>query len=220
MPRKNLALVGGKPLIWWTIAAALGAEQPKRVIASTDAEDIAEVAKEMGAEVPFMRPWELALDDTPGVASVVHAAMWLDENENYRTAFVMHLPPTSPLRTSVDIDRAVELAVRTKADSVVSVTPAQHHPYWVKRLDDEGRMSEFVALERPVESRQGLPEAYALNGAIYMARWEVLVEDRSFYKRRTYGYVMPPERSLDLDTAWDMHLADLLLRDRGQVERD
>ncbi len=220
MPRKNLAPVGGKPLIWWTIKAALKGDYPRRVIVSTDDEEIAQTASEIGAEVPFIRPTDLAQDDTPGVAPVVHAAQWLEKHESYRSEFVMHLQPTSPLRTSEDIDAVIALALRLEADAVVSVTPAHHHPYWLKQLDQNGRISDFTPLEHPVESRQGLPDLYALNGTIYLARRHVLLKDQSFYKRKTFGYVMPPERSLDIDTKWDLYLADLVLRDQNRVGRD
>ena len=209
--RKNLVRVGNQPLIWWTIEAALGSRYCSRPVMSTDDGEIARVASAMGAEVPFLRPVKLARDETPGIAPALHAIRWLDENQGYQPDLVMLLQPTSPLRTAEDIDAAVELALDTSADAVVSVTPTHHHPYWLKRLDKRGRMSDFIPQERPVESRQGLPALYALNGAIYLARREVLLEDESFYKRRTYGYLMPPERSLDIDTAWDLHMADLIL---------
>ena len=213
VPRKNLARVGNRPLMWWTIKAALGSKYCSRLVVSTDDGEIARAGSQMGAEVPFLRPAELAQDDTPGSAPALHATRWLDEHQGYQPDFVMLLQPTSPFRTTEDIDAAVELALNTGADAVVSVTPTHHHPYWLKRLDESGRMSDFMALEHPAEGRQTLPKLYALNGAIYLARREVLLEDESFYKRRTYGYPMPPERSLDIDTAWDLHVADLVLRE-------
>lgn len=215
VPRKNLAPAGGKPLIWWTVAAAKGAAVSGRIIISTDDQEIATAVQNMGVEAPFLRPAELARDDTPGAASVVHAARWLEEHEGYRPDYVMHLQPTSPLRTAEDIDGAVDLAEHKAADAVVSVTLAADHPYWMKSVGPDGRMRDYVNQEKKVENRQALPEIFALNGAIYLARREVLLEDGDFYGRDTYAYVMPEERSLDVDTPWDLHLADLVLRERS-----
>ncbi len=161
-----------------------------------------------------MRPADLAQDDTPGIEPVLHAAHWLNENDGYRPDLIMLLQPTSPLRIPEDIDRAIELIREKKADAVVSVTPVEEHPYLMKRIDGAGRMTDFIKLEQPIDRRQDLPEIYVLNGAIYLARYEVLVEQKTFYTDNTLSLVMPVERSLDIDTPWDLYLADLILKDR------
>ena len=214
VPLKNIAQVGNKPLIAYTIAAALGAEGVDRVIVSTNSHRIARIATSFGAEVPFLRPRRFAKDDTPGFLPIFHAIQWLEEHEGYRPDYVMCLQPTSPLRTSEDIESAIHLAKEKNADSVVSVTPAKHHPYWMKFVDSEGRASDFAPLVRPISRRQGLPLVYAVNGAIYLARRDVLIGRRTWYTECTYAYIMPEERSLDIDTPWDLNVADLVLRRR------
>lgn len=218
--KKNTAPVGGKPLIYWTIAAALQSRMLSRVIVSTDDAEIAAVARAAGAEVPFMRPAELARDDTPGIAPILHAIDWFAQAEAYSPDAVMCLQPTSPLRTVEDIDNAIELARRSDADAVVSGVVAAQHPYWMKQTDASGRVRPFLELETPPTRRQDLPTVYALNGALYLARRTVLIERKTWYTDRTYLYIMPEERSLDIDTPWDLHLADLVLAARHHNATD
>lgn len=209
-----------RPLIAWTIDAALASPSIDRVVVSTDDAGIAEVARAQGAEVPFMRPPELAQDETPGIEPVLHGINWLDENQGYRTEYVMLLQPTSPLRTWQDIEKAVELASAKQADSVLSVTPADNHPYRMKLVDSEGRMKDFRRAPRRGIQRQELPPVYGLNGAIYLVKRQVLLQRRSWFGDRTYAYVMEPKQSLDIDTPWDLYLAELILRDRQKSCRE
>lgn len=217
VPGKNVALVGGKPLIVWTIETARAARTLDRLVVSTDSPAIADVAAAHGAETPFLRPSELAKDDTPGIDPILHAVRWLEEREGYRPDIVVALQPTSPLRTAADIDAAVALCGSHEVEAVVSVTPAGQHPYWMKRIDEWGYLHDLDSLEPTgsVLRRQDLPLVYALNGAIYLARRDLLLRRRTWYGDRTRAYVMPPGRSLDIDTPWDLHLADLLLSDRS-----
>jgi len=201
-------------MIGWTIEAALSAEGLDRVVVTSEDPEIIEVARACGADVPFVRPAELSEDDTPGMEPVVHALQWLEEEEGYLPDWVLLLQPTSPLRTAGDIDAAIRLAEERGADSVVSVTEAADHPWWTKRLDEQGRLHDFVEQTGGAVRRQELPDAFALNGAIYLARRELLLRERSWYFERTLAYVMPPQRSLDIDTPWDFELADLVLGSR------
>ena len=208
VPMKNLARVAGAPLIAYTIRAAQGAHIVDRVVVSTDSQQIAEVSRELGAEVPFLRPAELARDDTPGIAPLIHAIKSLDEQFDW----VFLLQPTSPLRTAADIEAAWKIANERDALAVVSVTPAERHPYWARRMDEQGRLIDFLKAESPITRRQDLPPAFFLNGAIYLARRQFLVEKQTWYSDRTYGYVMPAERSIDIDSPWDLHLVNLILQ--------
>jgi len=165
-----------------------------------------------------MRPARLAQDHTPGVAPALHAAQWLLENEGYQPDLIMLLQPTSPLRIPEDIDKAVELARETGADAVVSVTQVEAHPYWMKWRHPDGTLEDFLKVDQPVERRQNLPEVYVLNGAIYLVRTEMLMEQKTFHTANTFSLVMPVERSLDIDTPWDLYLADLILKDRRRNE--
>ncbi len=211
---KNIRQVAGKPLIAWTIAAASESRVCQRIIVSTDSPEIADAARQHGAEIPFMRPAELATDDASGTDPVLHAVRWLDLHENFAPEWVMLLQPTSPLRTSLDIRRAVALAEEKNADAVVSVAPVEDHPFWMKRIDADGCLEDFIRLEKPFNRRQDLPEVYALNGAIYLVHRTVLLGQETLFPPRTHALVMPRERSLDVDTPWDLYLADLILKDR------
>lgn len=214
VPGKNTALVAGKPLIVWTIEAALGSGCLDRILVSTDGAEIAAIARDAGAETPFHRPAELARDDTPTTDVVFHAAAWLEEHQGYQPTAVMVLQPTTPLRTAEDIMAGLKLLDDRQADSVVGICEVAHHPFWMKRLLADGRIEDFLPQDRVPPRRQELPAAYALNGALYVARRAPLLAQRTFMLPHTCGYVMPPERSLDVDTRWDLELADFALTRR------
>ena len=133
VPRKNVKRLAGKPLLAWTVEAALRALRLDRVIVSTDSPEIAEIARSYGADVPFMRPASLAQDDTPAMEPILHALRWLEANEDYRPDYAAMLQAISPLRTTRNIDEAFELAEEADALSVVSVCPVVEHPFWMKR---------------------------------------------------------------------------------------
>jgi CMP-N-acetylneuraminic acid synthetase len=215
MPRKNILPLAGKPLIAWTIEAARSSRFLSRVLLSTDAPEIAAVAAAWGAEIPFMRPAELAGDTTPHVLVVEHAIRWLEEAEGSRPEYVLMLQPTSPLRTAEDIDGVITFAREREAIAVVSVSPMDRHPYLSKRILADGTLAEFVTSDIAYLRRQDLPPAYALNGALYLNRSDSLLRDHTFVPPGVLGYVMPPERSLDVDTLWDFHLVEMILRDRS-----
>lgn len=208
---KNIQLLRGHPLIEYSIEAARRAASIDRVIVSTDSAKIATMAASLGAEAPFLRPPELAQDDTPGIDPILHAVEWLRDQERYQPDLVCCLQPTSPLRTAADIDAALAVAAAKRADAVVSVTAALQHPRWMKCVDADGRVSDFLPGATPVARRQDLPPVFALNGAIYLGRTDVLLSRRTWYTERTYAYIMPAERSLDIDTAWDLALAEWAL---------
>jgi len=208
---KNIRPLCGRPLIAWTIEAARQSNSLSQIIVSTDDSEIAHIAQAWGAEVPFLRPAELARDDTPGFATVLHTIEWIETTFQYQPDLIILLQPTSPLRTAQDIQAAIRLHYEKGADSVVSICPVHQHPFWMKQLDEEGRMRDFIAQIQPVSNRQDLSSVYALNGAIYLARRDVLKQRKTWYTERTYGYVMPAERSLDIDTLWDWRLVEILL---------
>lgn len=207
IPRKNIKLIAGKPLIVWTIEAALRSSLLDAVVVSTDDPEIAEVARQAGAEVPFMRPSKLAEDQTPGLDPVLHA---LDQLPQYDS--VLLLQPTSPLRTTEDIDACLRLAMQQKASSVVSVSEADTHPYWTYRMTEDQALRKFVDAE-PVARRQDLPQAVALNGAMYFADVNWLRRSGSLIGTETLAYVMARERSVDLDTPLDWKFTELLLKE-------
>jgi len=213
IPGKNIRRLGGTPLIAWTIDAARSSTRVNRVIVTTESPEIMKIAVDFGADVPFQRPIELAQDDTPGVEPILHAVRWLIENEGYHPDFLCCLQPTSPFRTGDDIDQAITLAIQKNADSVVSVVPLNHNPNWMQVMDNNGRLTDFISGGTAINSRQEMDPVYELNGAIYLIRTDVLLEYRTFFLKNTLGYVMPQERSLDIDTPWDFHLAEMIVRE-------
>ena len=218
IPRKNLALLANKPLLAWTVEVALESASLDRVVISTDDPEIAEVGKKFGAEVPFLRPAELATDISPSLDVILHAIHWLDDNEKYRPDYVLLLQPTSPLRTAADIRESIKLALAKQADSVVSVCESHQHPLWMKGVNDEGRLIDLYPQSAAPARRQDLYPVFALNGAIYLALRTFLLSERAFISDCTYAYVMPENRSLDVDTPWDLYLANLILNDREHRE--
>lgn len=212
LPRKNILRLAGKPLVAYTIEAALGASLLDRFVVSTDDEEIARVSRQYGADVPFLRPQELAQDETSIYPTLIHAVQWLGQHEKWHADYILLLQPTSPLRTSTDIDGAIRLALERDADGVVSLSEVKQHPYQMKRLTEDGSIRHFIPQSKAIDRRQELPPVYAVNGAIYLVKRSVLLEQETFYTERTYAYLMPPERSLDIDSRWDFHLAELVLR--------
>jgi len=218
-------MLRGKPLLGWAIETALRAPSLERVVVSTEDPDIAAVARHYCAEVPFVRPSQLALDTTPGIEPVLHAVAWLEEHERYSPELVVLLQLTSPLAVADDIEASIEIARVKHADSVISVCEVHHHPYSTFKLNPDGTLAGFLdvdprELEKRYPRRQDLPVVYVENGAIHLAQRSALLHYRSFYGPRTCGYVMPRERSLDIDTLWDLRLAEWLLGQEDSNERD
>nr|WP_231701885.1 acylneuraminate cytidylyltransferase family protein [Crassaminicella thermophila] len=210
---KNIKYLIDKPLISYTIEAAKKSKYIDRIVVTTDDIEIKKVSEQFGVEVPFIRPKELAQDDTPGIEPIIHAVKWLEDNEGYRADYVINLQPTSPLRTSEDIDQAVEKLLNSNSISLVSVCESSEHPYWMKKIEN-GIMQSFLEVDIKNKNyrRQDLPKVYSLNGAIYMSTTENLVSNKSFYSENTLPYIMPKERSIDIDDMIDFKLAELTLR--------
>jgi CMP-N-acetylneuraminic acid synthetase len=209
IPRKNVRMLAGQPLIAWTIQAALASTRIDAVVVSTEDEEIAEVARNAGAEVPFMRPAKLSADDTPGIEPALHA---IEMPPAYDA--VLLLQPTSPLRTTADIDGVMALAAETNAPAIVSVCEAEDHPSWMYRLAPGGNLQRLFPGPN-VDRRQDLPKVFSLNGAIYFGRTEWLRAQRSFVGEGTIGYPMSVEDSVDIDGPLDWRLAEILLAERN-----
>ncbi|WP_084154156.1 acylneuraminate cytidylyltransferase family protein [Citrifermentans bremense] len=219
LPRKNVLPLAGKPLIAWSIEQARQAALLERVIVSTDDEEIAAVARALGAEVPFLRPAELARDATPHIDVIEHALLFLADSEGYRPEYVCTIQPTSPLRTPADLDQMVLLAYEKRADAVIAVSEAHDHPYLVRKMDMDGLLSPFMEAPIPYLRRQDLPPAYFVNGAGFVNRVCSLLEERTFYPPNGFGYAMPMERSLQIDTRLDFDLVEFLLLRRRENPR-
>lgn len=202
IPRKNLKPLAGKPLIAYTIETAIAAGL-QTVVVSTDDLEIAAEARNRGASVPFMRPTHLASDSASSVDVAIHCVNALDGD--YEA--IMLLQPTSPLRAPEDITQSLRLFKESRPEGVVSVCETHLRPHWVFALEDG-------FLKAPAVGEEGLHGPfYIVNGAIYIVRQEVLLEQRTFVPRLTVPYVMPKERSVDIDTMVDFRLAESLLHD-------
>lgn len=207
LPRKNVLPLGGKPLVAWSVAAGLAATSLSRLIISTDDPEIAEAARQAGCEVPFLRPPELAGDEIGVDAALVHA---LDAIGGHWNAVVL-MQATSPFRKALDIDACVDKLLKGDAPGVVSVTRAAKPPHWMYSLDAQDRLVSILPEFLQASRRQDLPPAYVPNGAVYAMRLPNFVQSRRFYEDGTQAYVMPPERSVDIDTPLDFAFAQALL---------
>jgi CMP-N,N'-diacetyllegionaminic acid synthase len=215
VPRKNLKLLGGKPLIVWSIEAARASTELDRCIVSTDDPEIADVARCHGAEVPFLRPAEYARDSTPDLPVFEHALAWLGEHEDYRPDVVVHLRPTLPFREARQIDEVVRKMCETGADCVKSVYREDHHPQKMWRLQEDGRLGPYqdTPLFRKYGSdlaRQTLPPVYWPAGLVDAIRREV-IERGSTMGEVVVPYEVDPDPCVDLDTERDFVIAEAVL---------
>jgi len=215
IPKKNIRVVGGKPLIAWTIEEALKSKHLSRVVVSTDSPEIASISKEYGAEVPFLRPAELAEDNSAHVRCVFHALDMLGQIDKDCFDAVCLLQPTSPLRLVEDIDGLLGMTQRRRPAAMVSVCEAVEHPYFARSLDAEGRLSPYITQDVEYPSKQNLPKVYFVNGAVYFNTVVSLRKDVGFYPAGVLGYEMPLERSLQIDCQHELNVGDLLLRQRA-----
>lgn len=219
IPRKNLQVLAGKPLVAHAVEAGLAARLVDRVLCSTDDEEIAEAARFAGAEVPFLRPAALAGDASEDWPVFVHALDWLDQNEDWRPDLVVNLRPTSPLRRPSHVDAAIELLLGTGAESVKAVSLARQHPHkmWVREQSGlvEPYLNTSFRLERgPDVPRAQLEDVYWQNGVVDVTRRDVILEQKRMIGQRVAGLVTDAADAIDIDTPLDLQLAALLLEQR------
>jgi CMP-N,N'-diacetyllegionaminic acid synthase len=217
IPGKNLKRLAGQPLLWHTLQSAAASASFDRVILSTDDHAIANFGRIHGCQVPFLRPAELAQDDTPHLPVLQHAVTWLKEQEGYRPDAVMILQPTSPLRRAEDIREAIRLLETTGADSVLTVSAVSPHvhPLRMLRVAEDGTARLYVSgapIRNRINRRQDLPPAWVMNGAIYVFRPAVLSGDSpSLYGERTVALPIPAPYDLSLDEPEDWDAAERAL---------
>ena len=213
VPRKNVRLLNGKPLLEYTAAAASEARSLCRLVISTDDAEIADVARRCGVDVPFMRPSELALDTSPTFPVLEHALVTLREQGDEFDAVCL-LQPTNPLRRASDIDACVEILRSTGADSVVSVLPVPHeyNPKWVYWRQNDGDLKISTGDAEPISRRQDLPPAFHRDGSVYVTRSETILTGKSLYGERVHGYEIDPRFSVNIDTEEDWKEAEDRLR--------
>lgn len=214
IPRKNVRSLAGKPLIAYTIIEAKKSKYIDKLIVSTDDEEIARISKEYGAEVPFMRPIELAQDETPSVNVLIHAVKFLEDNENFSPNIIVLFEPTSPLRTVEDIDNGIKKHLETGADSVVGVVKGDNrHPLKAKKIEND-KLVDFYFEEKEIIRSQDLPPVYFRNGAYYSVKRDILINTKTFYGPDTRPLVMDERNSLDINSDFDFDICEILLKKR------
>lgn len=212
VPRKNVRLLAGKPLLQYTAEAARAAKLLTKTILTTDDKEIAEVGRQCGLEVPFLRPPELARDDTPTLPVLQHAVRFLEDRGEFFDAICL-LQPTNPMRQSSDIDACVALLEKTGVDSVVTVlpVPVEYNPHWVYFRNDDGTFRLSTGEKTPIPRRQLLPPAFHREGSVYVMRRAVLMLKNSLFGDTLAGQLMDPARSVNIDTMEDWAEAEKLL---------
>lgn len=219
IPRKNIRLIAGKPLIAHAIECALNCHSLDEVMVSTDCEEIASVARQAGANVPFLRPAELARDDTPMLPVLQHAVRHFEEREQTRLNQLVLLDPTAPLRTIDDVEGAIDKFKRSDCDLLVSGSDPHRNPYF-NMVRRKGDFVELVnALPDAVGSRQTAPEVFDLNTVVWIYSRHALLEEPSRMPPRTMLYLVPRERAVDLDTEFDLMLLEFILDGRKKKTR-
>lgn len=212
VPGKNIRLLAGKPLVAYTIEAALAAKSLDRVVVSTDDKEIARISKEYGAEVPFLRPKHLAKDTTPDLPVFQHALQYLEDNEGYKPDIIVHLRPTTPFKTGKLIDGAVNKLISTGADGVRTVCLVEYHPCWMKRIEGD-RILPFMKLDREYTRRQDLPPVYKANGVVDVTRRKFIMDEGRMLGDNVKAIFMEPMPSLDIDTELDFLIAERVLEE-------
>ncbi|MDO6759747.1 acylneuraminate cytidylyltransferase family protein [Tamlana sp. 2_MG-2023] len=211
LPGKNIKMLDGKPLIAHTIEAAVNSKAISKVIVSTDSEEIAKVAKNYGAEVPFMRPSYLAGDDAKSIDVYQYTIQRMEKEQQSVINEIVVLQPTSPLRTAQHIDDAAHLFNLNQADSVISYCKEEHPIFWHKFITEDGKF-EDIFQEDYLKNRQEIRSTYYPNGAIYIFKKELLFNNK-YYTENSFSYIMPRQSSIDIDTIDDFKMCEIFMKE-------
>jgi CMP-N-acetylneuraminic acid synthetase len=215
VPKKNIQIIAGKPLLCYTIEEALKSSYLNRYIVSTDDPEIQNVAIEAGAEAPFLRPAEFSNDNATSVSALQHAVSWAEQDKGKEYDFIVELMCTNPLKTVEDIDACIHKLVATGADSVIAVHKVEdHHPIRIKKIVDD-KIADFCLPEIPEIRRQDLkPEAYIRSGSIYALTRDHLMKDCKRYgSKNSRPYILSSNRAVNIDSKIDLFKAEAILKD-------
>lgn len=209
VPRKNIKMLGGMPLIAYKIIAAQKCQFENRIIVSTDDEEIANISKGYGIEIPFMRPKELATDTASSMEVVAHAMDWVTKNDREKYDYVCLLEPSSPFASFQDIDKALELIIERDADTLLGMKEVEVATTFIHSLDDKGGLSHFYYAIKDLKSirRQDQKKEYTMNGCMYIAKWNYFIQNKLFHSENSVPYIMPEEKSIEIDTMLDYEVA-------------
>jgi CMP-N,N'-diacetyllegionaminic acid synthase len=215
VPRKNIVNINNIPLIGYTINAALKSNKLTDVVVSTDDAEIAEISRDLGAQVPFIRPIDLASDQAQSSPVIEHAVHFMENIKGFKYDAVLMLQPTSPLRTSKHINESLDLFTSQDCDSVVSiVSVGGNHPFRMKRLIGDQLINYIDQGFWDMRPRQSLPDVYIRNGAIYLIKRNVFMQNQQLIGDRCLGYIMNDYESTNIDTPIDLKIAELLLKEK------
>jgi CMP-N-acetylneuraminic acid synthetase len=215
VPRKNIKLLNGKPLLQYTSEIALESQYLTTVILSSDDTQIITVAKSLGIQVPFLRPEEFAKDTTPTLDVIIHALQWYQNQAIFFDAVCL-LQVTSPFRTVAFLDKAVEKFITSDCDSLVSVqkVPHEYNPHWTFELNPEGNLKIATGEDQIISRRQELPDTYHRDGSIYIMKTEVLLQQHSLYGKSISFIESPPEFYVNIDTIADWETAEQMIKNK------
>ena len=212
LPGKNIKQLNGIPLIGWSIKIAKQIDRISRIIVSTDSEEIAKVALKYGAEVPFMRPKDLAQDDSPEWLVWRHAIKYVESHEGEDIDAIVVLPVTAPLRSVKDVDTCIDLFEEGGVDSVITVSEANRSPYFNMTVnDDSGYASLVISPENQIIRRQDAPEVFDMTTVAYVVNTNAVKLSNGVFKGKVKSIVIPQERSIDIDTLLDFKIAECLI---------
>jgi CMP-N-acetylneuraminic acid synthetase len=216
LPGKNIRHFGGKPLIAWSIECALSVDRIDRVIVSTDSEEIAEISRGYGAEVPFIRPTELASDESSEWLAWRHSLEYLKEKTGSLPEAMVSVPATAPLRLSVDIDNCLDEYEKGSVDVVITITDPHRNPYFnMVKSNPDGTYGLVNAQPLLVERRQDAPQVYDMTTVCYVVNSKFVMTHNSIFEGRVKAVHIPIERAIDIDTLLDFQIAEALLLNKG-----
>jgi N-acylneuraminate cytidylyltransferase len=217
LPGKNIRPLGGKPLIAWSIEQALAVKRIGHVFVSTDSEEIAAVAREYGAEVPFIRPAELARDDSPEWMAWRHALNYLQEKDGALPSAMVSVPATAPLRLPIDIENCLDEYEKGGVDMVITVSEAHRSPYFnMVKANADGTVGLVIPPQSAIARRQDAPPVYDMATVAYVARPEFILTHNAVFEGRVRAVNVPTERAIDIDTLLDFQMAECLMKVREQ----
>ena len=213
LPDKNIKILNGKPLIAWSIEHAKSVKRVDRVIVSTDSEKIARIAREYGAEVPFMRPAALATDNSPEWLSWQHGLKYLEDTDGRLPDLMLSIPTTAPLRNVKDIDKVIDEYKESDTDIVIVVTESHRNPFFnIVKQGVDGYVDLFGSGDKAISRRQDCPKAYDITTIAYAARPSFVLNKNSIFEGRVRQVIVPTERSLDIDTLLDFEIAKYMIK--------
>lgn len=216
LPRKNILPLNGKPLITWSIEAGQKSRYLDMVMVTTDDQDIAQTAKNAGAEVPFMRPADLSGDTASSIDVIEHTINFYSKQRQQDFDYIVLLEPTSPLRETDDIDLAIERLLESQAEAITGIAKTEsQNPAFLLKMDTEGFLKGYDQKGLRSLRRQDINEVYFLEGTIYISTTEALLRERTFYHDKTIGYVVPKYKSLEIDDIDDLVMVEAIMKHKG-----